>query len=103
MADLAVLFRGQELRRYIVHRNASLETEIVQKLEAFWRDHILADIPPAVDGSAAWSKHLKEAFKQTSDLVVRADPTQPASASVIEQELAFMSPREFKCDGVLGY
>jgi putative phage-type endonuclease len=73
-ADLAVAFTGQDLVTYRLHRNKELELEIIDKCELFWRDHIEKQIPPEVDGSAAYGEYLKQMVKQSTDLVVEATP-----------------------------
>ena len=44
---VAVLIGGNDFRMYEVKRDEDVINAIVQKCESFWRDHVLADVPPA--------------------------------------------------------
>ena len=73
VADLAVLVGGQELRVYRLTRDLALEADILDRLADFWARYVQPRTPPPVDGSPAWSEHLKRAFQKASELVVPAD------------------------------
>lgn len=71
-ADLAVLFRGQELRVYTLNRDAELEADIVERCQQFWNTYVETQTPPPVDGSASWTDYLKRTFRSHSDVTLRA-------------------------------
>lgn len=73
-ADLAVVFSGQDLCVYRLYRDPALEAEVIGRCEAFWENHVLREIPPAVDGSPAYTKYLQEYVKQTSEAIIAATP-----------------------------
>lgn len=60
--DLAVILGGRELRIYRLNRDRALEAELISRLRAFWRDHVLAQVPPAVDGSADARQWIESRF-----------------------------------------
>ena len=59
--DLAVLFGNQEFRIYHLERDLELESLILESAEKFWRDHVLARIPPAprdeAEARQRWRRH----------------------------------------------
>jgi len=61
-AWLAVLFGGQRLELVEVERDDELIRELIELEEAFWTKHVLADVPPASDGSIATSEALRRTF-----------------------------------------
>ena len=60
--DLAAIIGGRDLRVYRIERNLELEAELLARLRAFWRDHILAQVPPEVDGSADARRWIEARF-----------------------------------------
>jgi len=56
VCDVVALLGGSETRIYEVPRDDALIAQLVERCRAFWRDHVLADIPPGPTTSA-------EAFK----------------------------------------
>lgn len=58
--DVAVLLDGNDFRAYTLQRDPEIEGSMLDVGERFWRDHVLADQPPAFDGGdAAWG-YLRE-------------------------------------------
>ena len=59
--DLAVLFGNQEFRIYHLTRDLELESLILEAADKFWRDHVLARIPPAprdeAEARQRWQRH----------------------------------------------
>lgn len=72
VADLAVLFGGNRLATYRVHRDAGMVEMITTAADEFWRVHIVGGLEPAVDGSAAWTDYLSKRAKQTSEVILPA-------------------------------
>ena len=71
-AFLPVLFGGNELVGYRMERDLALETSIVDRCLAFWHDHVLTGITPAVDGTEAWGEYLKRKFATNTEIILRA-------------------------------
>jgi putative phage-type endonuclease len=56
VCHLGVLFGVDDFRRYEIPRRADIEGMIVEGLEKFWRDHVLPQKPPDMEGA----RHLGE-------------------------------------------
>jgi predicted phage-related endonuclease len=69
---VAALFGGRKLSVYAVDYDQEVAAGIIEAAHAFWRDHVLADKPPEVDGGADWSRFLSRR-KHASELVLVAD------------------------------
>lgn len=69
------------LALYQVERNAALEAEITDAAVRFWRGHVLAGVPPAVDGSESWRRYLATRYQRGTGIVLRATPQVTALAA----------------------
>lgn len=59
-ADVAVLIGGQDYREYRLMRDEEDVRTVSEAVDAFWRDHVEARVPPdvgPVDGHAVFSAH----------------------------------------------
>jgi putative phage-type endonuclease len=56
--DLAVLFSGCDHGWFTVEEDPERSAAIIEAAESFWKDNVLAGVPPPVDGSSAWTKFL---------------------------------------------
>jgi putative phage-type endonuclease len=74
-ADLAVLERGQKFRCYEVDADLELHAFFKETAENFWLNHVIADIPPEVDGSDDWSHYLGK-MDQATKMVKDPTPEQ---------------------------
>jgi putative phage-type endonuclease len=57
-ARLAVLFSGHDFGWFHVERDPDIVAGCLEAAEEFWTRFVLADVPPPVDGTAAWSRWL---------------------------------------------
>ncbi len=57
-ATLVALVNG-DYREYELPRNRELGTMLLEQVGAFWHDHVLARVPPPVDGSEAYTRYLR--------------------------------------------
>lgn len=57
-ATLVALVNGS-YREYPVKRDPELEGLLLQAVEKFWVDHVLARVPPPIDGSDAYEAYLR--------------------------------------------
>lgn len=64
-AYVACLIGGQKFIWKEVPRDEELINIIIQTEKAFWENHVLKKIPPALDGSSAAEKYLNEKYKDT--------------------------------------
>lgn len=60
--DLAALFGNSDFRIYHLHRDAGLEAMLIDEASRWWRDHVVADVPPDPQSEAEarqrWSRHV---------------------------------------------
>lgn len=84
-ADLAVVFSGQDFATYTAEHDPDLEDRIKNEISRFHAHHVLADIPPEVDGSEGWRELLKRT-RQASDTIL--DSTQEIDAWAAQLKLA---------------
>lgn len=56
-ADIVALV-GREFRVYHIHRNMDFERQLIAKARAFWFDHVVAQVAPAIDSSDACMSNL---------------------------------------------
>ena len=60
--DVVALIGGTDFRIYTVKRDPELAGMLVAIGEKFWRDHVIARVPPPVDGSDSARKMLDKLF-----------------------------------------
>lgn len=60
--DVAVILGGRELRVFHLRRDLALEAELVARLRSFWREHIVAQVPPPLDGSEDARRWIESRF-----------------------------------------
>jgi putative phage-type endonuclease len=56
---VAVLIGDNDYREYLVQRDGDVIAYLVEEVSAFWHNHVLADVPPAVDGHEATTRALR--------------------------------------------
>lgn len=67
-------------RAFTIHRDRELEAMIVDAASRFWHEHVLADIPPAPDGSEGYRRFLANRWlTQGADYV---EPTEQVEIAV---------------------
>lgn len=71
--DLAVLIGGHDYRKYELSRNLDLEQILIDKVDRFWYDHVLADIPPPLDASDSYALHLENKYTSHTEELLIAD------------------------------
>jgi putative phage-type endonuclease len=80
VGELAALFGLDELRVYRFTRDVELEGLIIEGVERWWRDYVVAGRPPPVDGSSAWAERLATRARQEKRLEATAAMRQVALA-----------------------
>ena len=93
MADLAVLFGGADPAWYEVARDPEIVAGCIEAAESFWTRHVLADVPPPVDGSEDWTRFLASRRERSADLV-RATPAADALVAEYVQARAVREDAE---------
>ena len=71
--DLAVLFGNSDFRIFHLERDHEMETMLIGEASRFWRDHVLADVPPDPSSEAEarqrWSAHRPGATVELDESV----------------------------------
>ena len=83
-ADLCGLVFG-ELVIHTVERDLELEGIILEAMDKYWVDHILAKIPPTPDGSENYDAYLTNMLKRKSAEYVIADEKLSGSAAKLHE------------------
>lgn len=79
-------FKKFDFRMYRINLNADLAHAIVERAEAFWKNHVLADVPP--EGSFGSIEVLKRMKRTPEKIVELPDSVVERWADVREQRLA---------------
>ncbi|NCC28918.1 MAG: hypothetical protein EOM22_12450 [Gammaproteobacteria bacterium] len=77
--DLACLFGNSDFRIYHLSRDAELEAMLLDEASRWWRDHVVADVPPdpasEAEARQRWSRHTEgkaiELEGETAELLRR--------------------------------
>lgn len=93
-ADLAVLIAGDDFRIYRLRRDLELESMLLEKADAFWRDHVLTRTPPPVDSSDSCSRWLADKFPRSSGELLPASPEAAALAAQLFEARRVLSVAE---------
>lgn len=82
---LAVLIGGQKFLHLKIDRDEELIDYLVQIESAFWHDHILANTPPAMDGSEASGDLLDRLYPESKpETVIELPPAAEDLVSAFE-------------------
>lgn len=69
--DVAALIGGTDFRIYRIRRNVRLFDAIFAAAQRFWREHVEANIPPPIDGSAGAKEMLAKLFPRDAPGVLK--------------------------------
>lgn len=72
-ATLVALVNG-DYREYPIRRDREMGDMLLEVVGRFWREHVLARVPPPVDGSKAYTDYLKRRHPRDSGPVLPATP-----------------------------
>jgi putative phage-type endonuclease len=76
VAILAVLLGYADFRWYRLERDDALITNLMRLEERFWRENVLAGVPPEPDGSESYGDHLRRKLAQDSGEELPMTPEQ---------------------------
>lgn len=68
------LLGGYDLRTYPIKRDPVIARGVIEICQRFWFEHVVAESPPALDGSPASHDFLAKKFPQHSDEILVATP-----------------------------
>ena len=94
---IACLIGGQHFEYKYIPRNDTFIADMLEKVTDFWENHVLAKVPPEVDGSESSTEALKKVYpssngveialpSQANDLFARLDELDKTLALVKEQQ-----------------
>lgn len=72
-ATLVALVNG-DYREYPVKRDREMGGLLLEVVGRFWREHVLARVPPPVDGSAAYTEYLRRRHPRDAAPALPATP-----------------------------
>lgn len=94
---VAALLGMDELHSYTVYRDAEVEAVMLEQVEKFWREHVLARVPPDIDASDSAKRYLKKRFpKNVSPLRVATAQESSLLAKLKESTAAFKKVQSLK-------
>ena len=64
--DLALLHGGAKFAIYTLNRNREVEIEMIGLLREWWERHVVADVPPPIDGSESATRYLANEFRRNA-------------------------------------
>lgn len=67
---IACLIGGQHFEYKYIPRNDAFIAEMLEKVTDFWENHVLAKVPPEIDGSASSSETLKKVYPQSNSVEI---------------------------------
>jgi len=67
--DVAALFGGNDLRIFTVDYDPDVEAALLEHAEKFWREHVLARVPPPIGCSETADRYLKQRFPKNISTV----------------------------------
>jgi putative phage-type endonuclease len=92
--DVAAYFGGADMRVYRIHSDPEIEGAMVEAGARFWRDHVLADVPPAFDGGdAAWG-YLRERLSSAKGKAIAPTAEIDALACSLEHVMGAIDHAE---------
>lgn len=83
-ARLVALFGGQHMREYVIERDERLGALIVEAGERFWRDHIVPQVPPPLDGSEDARGFLMRRYAASARGQIRTPATEREDAIALK-------------------
>lgn len=81
-ADVAVMPGAPPIRVYRAYRDRELENQLIDRLRAWWADHVVKGIEPAIDASAGWSSYLAKKYPVSKGEIVKCD--DPTTISYVK-------------------
>lgn len=86
--DVAVQFGNQERLIYTVPRDAELIEMFLETGREFWESHVLANVPPPLDGSKSATEYLKRKYPQDSGPML-----EPTDAEILAEIQSYQYSR----------
>jgi predicted phage-related endonuclease len=107
--DVAVLFSGNKLEIYTVHRDMEVEANIIQAADWFWHYHVEPKVPPPIDGSESCGRYLAKRYALGNQTFIESPPDNALMAAyalirwqkeIKELEASEQSAKNFIADAI---
>lgn len=72
-SDVAASINGTEPVIFQVEDSPEIRNSLLEIGRSFWFDHVLAEVPPDVDGSRQYADYLASSFKRHDSTIIKAD------------------------------
>lgn len=82
--DVAVLLDQCDYREYRVARDFDLEEDLIERVERWWRDHVVADSPPPITGPHA-EEHILRQHPRSGGGILEATPSLDGWVSTLRE------------------
>ncbi len=93
-AMVAALIGGSEVRTYHVPYDADLAAALEERAKRFWTRHILARVPPSVDGSEGAASMVKALFPRHERAIRQATEAECALVEELRKAKATLAEHE---------
>lgn len=84
-AYIAVLIGGNSFVWKEIERDEEFIEILIQREQAFWENHVIADVPPAIDGSPSASELLQKLYPQDDGSAIMLDEQSHVLIEAIEK------------------
>lgn len=68
--NFGVLFSGNTLAQYRIERDLVFEKSMIEVARAFWFDHVLKQVEPAIDESESYGRYLARKFSLNTGRII---------------------------------
>ena len=99
-ADVPVLIGGNDFRIYRVERNPELIGQLIEIGEAWWRDHVVADVAPEPDGTLEDMRARLALHPKDDGSVLSSTPEIDALARELAEAKEAMKAAEIQVDAL---
>lgn len=87
---IACLIGGQHFEYKYIPRNDAFIQDMVEKVTDFWENHVVAKVPPEVDGSESATEAVKKAYPNSNGLIINL----PSAAKDVFERLKQLEENE---------
>lgn len=88
-SDLAVQIGNRDYRVYRINRDRELENQLRDAALAFINDHLIPEIPPAIDGSESSRRYLNYRYPKDQGPIL-----EPTDTDILQDIFRYHSARE---------
>jgi predicted phage-related endonuclease len=75
---VAALIGGFDLRVYRIVRDPAIEEMLIEQVDLFWRNSVLARVPPPIESTDAAREYLRQRYPRNVEVMRPADETEHA-------------------------